>query len=115
MPTKDYSFEMKALQEAATAARSAAAELISANPDVWFPCGFSWVQIKPARGKLIDAMKHFEIGHKGDEGGYQVYNPSGNITQWMDAKMAGSRAYVEVLKRHFPDGKYTFKAVQRID
>ena len=115
MASKDFTFEMKVLQEAQTAARSAAEELIVANPDTWYPCGFSWVIIKPARGKLIDALKHFNIGRTSEEGGYMIYNPSGNHTQWMDAKMAGSRAYVEVLKRCYPDSKYTFRAVERID
>ena len=115
MTTKDYSYEMKALQEAQAAAARAATALIAQNPDQWYPCGFSWVNIKPARGKLIEALKHFNIGHTSEEGGYTIYNPSGNHTQWMDAKMAGSRAYVEILQKHFPNSKYTFKAVERID
>jgi hypothetical protein len=114
MAIKDYTFEMKVLQEAQTAAAAAANTMIAANPTVWYPCGFSWVQIKPARGKLIDALKHFEIGHTSEEGGYQVYNPSGNHTQWMDAKMAGSRAYAEVLQKYFGE-KYKIKPVERID
>lgn len=113
--TVDYSFELKVLQEAGAAAAAAAEELTSANPTVWYPCGFSWVLIRPARGRLIDAMKHFDIGRTSEEGGFMVYNPSGNHTQWMAAKMAGSRAFVEVLKRHYPDTKMTFKAVERID
>jgi hypothetical protein len=115
MAIKDYSFELKVLQEAQAAAAEAARKLIAENPGVWYPCGFSWVTIKPARGKLIDAMKHFEVGHTSEEGGFQVYNPSGNPTQWMDAKMVGSQAYVEVLRKHYPDGKLKFKAVERID
>lgn len=112
---KDFSFELKVLQEAQDAARAAANKMIDENPDQWYPCGFSWVEIKPARGKLIDALKHFNIGKNGVYGGWQVYNPSRNHTQWMDAKMAGSRAYVEVLRKHYPDGKLKFKAVERID
>lgn len=112
---KDFTAELAVLQEAQTAAAEAAKKMISENPNVWYPCGFSWVIIKPARGKLIEAMKHFDIGDTSFEGGYRVYNPSGNYTQWMDAKMAGSRAYVEVLRKHYPDGKYSFKAVERID
>lgn len=115
MASKDYSFEMKVLQEAQQQAAAAAKKMIDENPEVWYPCGFSWVLIRPARGKLIDALKYFDIGRTSDEGGYMIYNPSGNLTQRMDAKMAGSRAYVEVLKRHYPDAKMTFKAVERID
>lgn len=115
MATKDFSYEMIAIKEAQAAASAAAKAMIDQNPDQWYPCGFSWVLIKPARGKLVDALKHFEIGGTSEEGGYMIYNPSGNHTQWMDAKMAGSRAYVEVLKKHFPDSKLKFKAVERID
>jgi len=115
MTAKDYSNELMIVQEASAAASAAAAKMISENPNVWYPCGFSWASIKPARGKLIDAMKHFDIGRVSDEGGFQVYNPSGNHTQWMDAKMAGSRAYVEVLRKYYPEGPYKFSAVERID
>lgn len=113
MALKDYTVEMKILQEAGEAAAAATMAMIDAHPEQWYPCGFSWVIIKPARGKLVDALKHFDLGHTSEEGGFQVYNPSKNSTQWMDAKMAGSRAYVEVLKKYYPEIKA--KAVERID
>lgn len=114
MTVKDFSFELKVLQEAQDAAKAACAAMIAENPGQWYPCGFSWVLIKPARGKLVAALKHFDIGRTSEDGGYTVYNPSGNPTQWMDAKMAGSRAYVEVLKKYYGEN-YKIKAVERID
>ena len=118
MPTKDFSVELEVLQEAQTAAAQAAKALIDQNPNQWYPCGFSWVRIRPARGKLIDALKRVEIGRTDDfEGGYVVYNPSGNSTQWMDAKMAGSRVYADKLNAYFTANgiKAKAKAEERID
>ena len=116
--TKDFSAELKVLQEAQTAAATATRQMLEDNPGVWFPCGFSWVKIKPARGPMIEAMKHFGVGKTDSyEGGFVVYNPSGNNTQWMDAKMAGSRAYAQRLNEYFKatGSKCVAKAVERID
>lgn len=109
-----YAAEFKIIQEAQYAAKAAAQAMIDANPTQWYPCGFSWVKIKPARGKLVAALKHIGMGETDDyEGGFRVYNPSGNHTQWMDAKMAGSRAYVDVLKKYYPSMRAY--AVERMD
>lgn len=98
--------------EASMAAKTACAELESANPGVWFPCGFSWVNIKPARGPLVAILKELGEGYTDTYyGGYTIHNPSKNPTQWMDAKIAGSKAFAGVL------GKYGVKAIvcSRID
>jgi hypothetical protein len=59
-------------------------------------------------------MKVAKVGEVDDfEGGFRVYNPSGNHTQWMDAKMAGSRAFVDVLKKYYPSIRAY--AVERMD
>lgn len=93
------------VNEALEAASKAAEKHIVENPGVWYPCGFSWVRIKPARGKLITYLKEQELGRTDEfEGGYVIWNPSNNPTQWMDAKHEGSKAFAEVLK------KYGFKA-----
>lgn len=86
--------------EAFAAASKAASDLIFKNPDVWYPCGFSWVIIKPARGKIVQALKELGLGRTSDEGGFMVYNPSRNDTQWMNAKEAGSDAFATVLQKH---------------
>ena len=106
--------EFDIIKEACEAAAAAAKKMIDDNPTQWYPCGFSWVKIRPARGRLIEALKELQLGRTDDfEGGFQVYNPSKNHTQWMDAKMAGSRAFVEVLKKYYPT--IQAKAVERID
>ncbi len=100
--------------DAQEAAAQAANEYLTQNPDAWYPCGFSWVRIKPARGPLVSFLKKNNIGHVDSYmGGWLVYNPSKNHTQCMDAKIAGSRAFVEVIKKHMPDIK--IKVESRID
>jgi hypothetical protein len=88
------------IELALQAARAAAQKMINDNPDVWYPCGFAWVKIRPARGPVVKALKEMGLG-KVDSyaGGYMVYNPSGNATQWMDAKIEGARAFAGVLKK----------------
>lgn len=88
------------ISEAIEAANKATNAMVQENPGVWYPCGFSWVRIKPARGKLVQALKELQIGRTDDYlGGYTVSTPNTN-TQWMDAKMAGSKAFVEVLAKY---------------
>ncbi|MBT9138103.1 MAG: hypothetical protein DDT31_00650 [Syntrophomonadaceae bacterium] len=74
------------------------------HPDQWYPCGFSWVRIRPARGKLVSILKDRGFGARDTyEGGFVVHNPSGNFTQCMGAKEAGSRAFVETIKKAYPN------------
>lgn len=89
------------IEEAFAAAREATSTMIAANPGSWYPCGFAWVRIRPARGKLVSALKDKKLGRTDDfEGGFVVHNPSNNHTQWMDAKAAGARAFAAVLTKH---------------
>ena len=87
-------------KKAHQAAVDATAKTIAENPDQWYPCGFAWVRIRPARGKFVDFLKKIDAGYTSEEGGYVVYNPSGHHTQWMDAKYDGARAFAEVLREH---------------
>jgi hypothetical protein len=94
--------EMREITEQAFArARAVTEEMIKNNPDTWYPCGFAWVRIKPARGELVKYLKSIKVGKTDDyAGGYVIYNPSKNSTQWMDAKYEGAKAFAEVLKEH---------------
>lgn len=108
----EYQKEYDVYIKASEAAQIACHEMITKNPGVWYPCGFSWVKIKPARGRFVSMLKDKGIGRTDEfEGGYVIYNPSCNSTQWMDAKMAGSRAFAQVLQA---SGIKAF-AVERID
>jgi len=110
MTVKDYTKELKILEEAADAAVRATNEYNGG----WYPCGFAWVTVKPARGPLIAAMKHFKIGDRGYDGGYIIYNPSGSSTQSMEAKALGANAYAEILKKHYGE-KYKITVETRVD
>ena len=93
--------QINIINEAVAAADAAAREHIRKNPGVWYPCGFAWVKINPARGPLVTALKALGVGRVNKfEGGYDVWNPSNNSTQWLDAKEVGARAFAEVLRKY---------------
>ena len=86
------------IDNAFAAARDAASAHHATNPH-WYPCGFAWVNIKPARGKLINTLKKLKIGRTDDYyGGYTIWNPSGHSTQHMYTLVAGAKAFAKVLK-----------------
>jgi len=87
-----------ALEKAAEATKA----YLEAHPDQWYPCGFAWVAIKPARGPLVKALKERGLSTERYGGGCVVYNPSGNSTQCMDAKEAGARAFADFMKPLYP-------------
>jgi len=86
-----------ALTEANEAAIQATREYLQSNHHR-FPCGFSWVIIRPARGVVVKYLKDNNIGHKGYDGGWKIWNPSQSSTQSMYALYTGSLAFADVLK-----------------
>ena len=104
MKTPDQLHEV--VKQAFVRASEATKETIEKNPDTWYPCGFAWVRIKPARGKFVNYLKSINIGRTDDfEGGYVIYNPSQNSTQWMDAKYDGAKAFAAALREHGIDAR----------
>ena len=100
------------LAEAFTSAARATNAYLQDHPNDWYPCGFAWVKIKPARGPLVTYLKKQKIGRTDDfGGGYVIYNPSQNPTQSMEAKLAGARAFAKV----FNDSGIPIKVESRID
>lgn len=88
------------IQQAMMAASEATAQYLSENSE-WYPCGFAWVNIKPARGPVVAKLKDLNLGYSDSYlGGYTVYNPSKNSTQSMYAKEAGARAFANIFKAH---------------
>lgn len=109
-----YQVELDALNAATKAAAEATQAHLDKNPNVWYPCGFAWVKIRPARGRFVEMCKEQKVGSTNEfEGGYDIWNPSGNHTQWMDAKEVGARAFVAKLNELLPNLKV--KAYTRID
>lgn len=85
-------------KNAFNAAKLATKKYLQENPH-WYPCGFAWVRIRPARGKFVAYLKEQKLGSvDGYEGGFVVYNPSNDSTQAMYAKLAGAQAFAEVLR-----------------
>lgn len=90
-----------ALHSAFRAAELATNEYLTKYPDNWFPCGFAWVRF-PGRSPVIKVLKEDFVGrsgHKGYPKGWDVWNPSGNSTQCMEAKVAGAQAFAEVMTK----------------
>jgi len=99
-----YQCEFEIYEEAQKAAADATQKHIEKNSGTWYPCGFAWVKIKPSRGRFVQMCKDKKLGNTDDyQGGFLIYNPSGNSTQWMDAKEIGAYAFCEVLKKYYPD------------
>lgn len=66
-------------------------------------CGFAWVVIKPARGKLVNHLKSLRVGNRGVYGGYQFFPqidfPANHpVWQSMDLREAAARAYADTLQ-----------------
>lgn len=69
-------------------------------------CGFAWVRIKPARGEFVKFLKSRNIGDKGVYGGYTISAYEIGIpgfSQSMERKEAGCKAFVDVIKKYFPN------------
>lgn len=102
----------KLISTAFDAANDATMRYLQQNPDSWFPCGFAWVIIKPARGPLVKRLKEMKIGEVDKyQGGYKVWNPSNVPTQSMIAKKVGADAFVKVLRA----AGYSCKAHETMD
>ena len=101
-----------AVKEAFYSAYQATKEYQEKNPN-WYPCGFSWVEIKPARGAVVKYLKDNGRGSAGYNGGWTIWNPSNVSTQQMDALFAGSEAFVNVMKEKL--GMVKIEAYSRMD
>lgn len=83
--------------EATLAAVEAAQDFLAKYGEPLY-CGFAWVKI-PAKASTKLGKALMEIGfEKSYNGGLTLYNPS--MTQSMDIKETGSRAYADVFVKH---------------
>ena len=63
------------------------------------PCGFAWINIKPARGKFVKFLKDNNIGRKDSYyGGYTIW--VSEFGQSMTRKENYARAFVKVLEEN---------------
>lgn len=104
MTSYRFTEELKILQEAKLAAKVEASRIFQESPDSWYPCGFVWVKIRPARGRFVSMCREQKIGATDTlEGGFIIYNPSGITTQWLVPKKNGAEAFVKVIKKYYPE------------
>jgi len=91
--------------EAVQNAAQATQNYIDTNGEHPFNCGFAWVSIGVKGNTKIGKSFIVQGFNKSYTGGYQIWNPSGNYTQDMSAKMAGCEAYVETVESYLPEVK----------
>lgn len=80
-------------------ARVVTNQFLSSNGENPMGCGFAWVIVKGARGKKATALKNVGFRQRYDGPGLSMWNPSGSMTQDMDAKYAGAEACADVLRK----------------
>jgi hypothetical protein len=86
--------------EATQAARQAESDFISKHGEPWY-CGFAWVDVYGVRSnsKLGKALQSIGF-RKSYTKSLQLWNPGGSMTQSMDIKETGARAYADVLRKY---------------
>ena len=89
-------------KEALDKAKTATERYLSEHGD-GFPCGFAkvtaYVNGNTKIGKSFKACG-FKKSHGG---GWMFWNPSLHATQNVDAKLAGAKAYANVIRKHLGD------------
>ena len=68
-----------------------------------FNCGFAWVTANVKGNTKVGKSFIAQGFEKSYNGGFQIWNPSGNYTQDVGAKMAGADAYVDTVKKYLPE------------
>jgi hypothetical protein len=85
-------------EKATEAAIKATNEFIREHGETPY-CGFAWVKIyADGRSKFGKELIKSGVASKAWDSGYDVWNPSKNSTQSMDAKEQGAMAYAEVMR-----------------
>jgi len=87
------------VQTAVTAAKAAETSFIAKHGEPWF-CGFAWAEVFVDRVSSPEAKELIATGFKKSQKAKCLYfwNPGGSMTQSMDVKEEGTRAFVQVLK-----------------
>jgi hypothetical protein len=83
----------------ALARANAAAKAIEAKTH-WFPCGFAWVNIRPATSSFARWLKKNKIGSRDNYyGGWTIWCHYGN-TQSMTIKEVWAHEFAKALTEH---------------
>ena len=93
---------MKSPAEILAEARAAGNRAVAGKAD-GYPCGFAWLNIKPARGPFVKMLKEMGIGRPDSYyGGYSLssYDCCNFNGQNMDVKDDGVSAFREVLRQN---------------
>lgn len=88
------------VREAVAAAQKATNDYIAQHGG-WDACGFAWVNIYNVKGntRLGKMLKAAGVEQSYDRS-FQIWNPSGHVTQSITAKEQGARAAAEVFRQY---------------
>ena len=89
--------------EAVQNAAQATAQYLDTFGEHQFNCGFAWVTANVKGNTKVGKSFIAQGFEKSYNGGFQIWNPSGNYTQDVGAKMAGANAYVATVKKYLPE------------
>ena len=84
-----------AVSQALSAAHTAASEWVRTNPHGL--CGFAWVMTNTRGNSRVVRLLKMHGFKKAYGGGYCLWNPSGLMTQSVDALEVGAQAAAQVL------------------
>jgi hypothetical protein len=84
-------------EQAVQAAQQAESDFIAKYGEPMY-CGFAWVDVSGGRSPFVNWCRKNNVGRKGWDKGWTIWNPTGNFSQSMDLKEVGSRAFAEVLR-----------------
>jgi len=87
--------------EALQAAKKAESDFIAQHGEPWY-CGFAWVDVYGVRSnsKLGKALQAVGFDRSSYSKSLKLWNPGGSMTQSMDIKETGARAYADVLRKY---------------
>ena len=63
-------------------------------------CGFGWVEIPNGRSPFVNWCKKNGVGSKHWKKGWQIWRPTGNMTQSMTVLEIEAQAFADVLTSH---------------
>lgn len=84
-------------EQAYSAACDAESEFMAKYGEPMY-CGFAWVDISNGRDPFVNWCRKNNVGKKHWNKGWVIWNPTGNLTQSMDIKETGARAFAKVLR-----------------
>ena len=89
--TQEAQMNFAELFENARTAAQAESDASEARQTSWYPCGFAWIVIRPARGPFITWCKKNGIGSNAYGGGWPSSSSRRGLTPWAALREGSGR------------------------